>query len=78
MKVLISDPVSELGLDILKEGEIEVVYEPNIEVDELKKVIGDIDGWIVRSGTKVTKDLIKKSKSNRKINRKTRKYRPIY
>lgn len=59
MKVLISDPVSELGLDILKEGEIEVVYEPNIEVDELKKVIGDIDGWIVRSGTKVTKDLIK-------------------
>ena len=69
MKVLISDPVSELGLDILKEGEIEVIYEPNIEVDELKKVIGDIDGWIVRSGTKVTKDLIKKTKKLQIIGR---------
>lgn len=69
MKVLVSDPVSDLGLEILKEAGIDTVYLPKSKSEDIKENLSDIDGWIVRSGTKVTRDLIEKAKKLQVIGR---------
>ncbi len=58
-KILVSDKLSEAGLKILKDGTgLEVDVKTGMKPDELKKIIGEYDGLIIRSGTKVTADLI--------------------
>ncbi len=59
MKVLISDKLSKEGVEILKVAKgIEVIDKPGLPLDELKKVIADVEGLIVRSATKVNKELL--------------------
>ena len=60
-KVLVTDPISQNGLDLLKKSNIEVINMPNPSDKELEKVISDIHGWIVRSGTTISSDYIKKA-----------------
>ncbi|MBP7055927.1 MAG: phosphoglycerate dehydrogenase [Candidatus Omnitrophica bacterium] len=58
-KVLISDSLSKEAVDILtKEKEFKVDVNTKLTPDDLKKVIKDYDALVVRSGTKVTKDVI--------------------
>jgi len=57
-KILVSDPLSEKGLEILKNAGFEVFYKPNSSDKELESIIRDIDAWIIRSGTNVTKKLL--------------------
>lgn len=58
-KILISDPLSDEGISILKGvKEFEVDIKTELKPDELKAVIKDYHALIVRSATKVTKDLI--------------------
>jgi len=58
-KVLISDSLSKEAVDILtKEKEFKVDVNTKLTPDELKSVIKDYDALVVRSGTKVTKDII--------------------
>ncbi|MGA1846627.1 phosphoglycerate dehydrogenase [Deferribacter abyssi] len=58
-KVLITDHIAEEGVKILLDsGNIEVEEKPGISHDELKKIIGDYDAIITRSGTTVTADLL--------------------
>ncbi|RYD02639.1 hypothetical protein N752_25290 [Desulforamulus aquiferis] len=55
MKVLVMDGVSEQGLAPLRQqADIEVVIGEKMTEDQLVEVIGDYDGMIVRSATKVT------------------------
>ena len=61
IKVLITDPISDKGLELLKANNIEVVYKLDLTTDELLIVCKDIDGWIIRSGTKISKDNITNS-----------------
>ena len=58
MKVLVSDPIAQQGIKILKDAGIEVVEQSGLSPEELAKIIGDFDGIIVRSATKVTKEVI--------------------
>lgn len=58
MKVLVSDPIADQGIKILKDAGIEVVEQSGLSPAELAKIIGDYDGIIVRSATKVTKEVI--------------------
>ncbi len=59
IKILVSDPLSEEGLKILKEaGEFQVDVKTELKPDALKDIIKDYDALIVRSATKVTKDVI--------------------
>ncbi|TMQ61959.1 MAG: phosphoglycerate dehydrogenase, partial [Candidatus Eisenbacteria bacterium] len=59
VKVLVSDPLSERAVAILRET-------PGIRVDEyyglseteLLPLVSDIDAWVVRGATKVTRRLI--------------------
>ena len=69
LKILITDPLSEIGLNILKDAGFEILYKPKISLDELSVLLPDIDGWIIRSGTKITSDLIKNSKKLQIIGR---------
>ncbi|MFH1269442.1 MAG: phosphoglycerate dehydrogenase [Candidatus Omnitrophota bacterium] len=59
MRILVSDPLSEEGLKILKEvKEFQVEVKTELKPEELKEEIGDYDALIVRSATKVTKEII--------------------
>ena len=70
MKILVSDPLSEEGLEILrKEKDIEVEVVTKLPLEELKKKIEDAEALIVRSGTKVTRDLINSGKNLKVIGR---------
>ena len=69
MKVLVSDPIAEQGIEILKQAGIEVVQQPGLSPEELAKIIGDYDGIIVRSATKVTKEVIEAAKNLKVIGR---------
>lgn len=70
MKILITDPISEDGLDYLEEQSgIEVVYETELSPDDLPSAIGDAEGLIVRSKTQVTAELLDAADSLRVIGR---------
>lgn len=58
-KILVSDPLAEEGLKILKEvKEFQVDVKTELKPEALKETIKDYDALIVRSATKVNKDII--------------------
>ena len=70
IKILVSDPLSEEGLKILKEvKEFQVDVKTELKPDVLKETIRDYDALIVRSATKVTKDVIGQANKLRVIGR---------
>ncbi len=58
MKVLISDKSSAVCAEILKNAGHEVDEKTGLSPDALKSIIGEYDGLVVRSATKVTADLL--------------------
>lgn len=60
MKVLIADQINEKGIDELKDI-AEVVVQTDITPEELVKSIPDYDAIVVRSRTKVTREVIEAS-----------------
>ena len=69
IKILVTDPLSNNGIELLKKSKLEVIYKPNTPLDDLSSVIKDIDGWIIRSGTKVLKKHILKAQKLQIIGR---------
>ncbi len=69
-KILISDTISEEGLKILKaEKKLKVAVKTKMSTQELKEEIKEYDALIVRSGTKVTAEIIKAGKRLKLIGR---------
>jgi D-3-phosphoglycerate dehydrogenase len=59
IKILVSDPLSNEGLKILNEiKEFQVDVKTELKPEELKTIIKDYDALVVRSATKVNKDII--------------------
>jgi len=58
MKVLVCDPIHEDGINILKDAGFEIDINPNISYEELKERVKDYDVLVVRSRTKVTREII--------------------
>ena len=58
MKVLICDATDPKALKLIEEAGIEVVNQPDITPEELLEVIPDFPCMVVRSRTKVTKDVL--------------------
>jgi D-3-phosphoglycerate dehydrogenase len=56
-KVLVSDPIDQVGIDILSQV-AQVDVNTNLSPEELVNVIGDYDALMIRSGTRVTKAVI--------------------
>ncbi len=61
MKVLVADPVSEEGIDILR-GYAQVDIRPGLKPDELIATIGDYEALVVRSQTQVSAEVIQAGK----------------
>ncbi|GAB4181537.1 MAG: hypothetical protein Kow00108_18280 [Calditrichia bacterium] len=66
MKILISDKADPICASILKEHGHDVDEKTDLSPEELKSIIGNYDGLIVRSATKVTRDIIEAA-SNLKV-----------
>ncbi len=66
LKVLVTDKLNTAGLDILKQV-AEVDYKVGISAEELKKIIKNYNALLIRSQTKVTKDIIDACSSSMKI-----------
>ncbi|OQY58027.1 MAG: phosphoglycerate dehydrogenase [Desulfobacteraceae bacterium 4572_88] len=59
MKVLVSDNLGEIGIQMFQDEEgIEVDVKTGLPPEELKSIIVDYQGLVIRSATKVTEDLL--------------------
>lgn len=58
-KVLISDKLSPLAIDIFKQRGIETEFNTNLTPEELEQRIGEFDGLAIRSATKATAAVLK-------------------
>lgn len=67
-KILVADEISQEGVDILKQ-DLNVNYEPEISAQDLLNTIGEYDGILVRSRTKVTAEVIAKGRKLKVIGR---------
>jgi len=69
VKVLVTDEVDEAGIAKLQEAGLEVDYRPGMGKDELLNTIERYHVLVVRSRTKVTKDVIERGKNLKVIGR---------
>lgn len=64
--VLICDSINQTGIDILKKAGMQVDYKPNILTDELLSIVKDYQVILVRSRTKISREIIQAA-NNAKI-----------
>jgi D-3-phosphoglycerate dehydrogenase / 2-oxoglutarate reductase len=70
MKVLVSDPLSESGVNIFKETPgMEVDVNTGLTPEELKEIIGQYHALVIRSATKATADIIEAAENLKVIGR---------
>lgn len=70
IKILVTDGLAEKGVDILRQiKEFQVDVKPKPDPEELKQIIGEYNGLIIRSATKVTKELIQQAQNLKVIGR---------
>jgi len=69
MKILISDKLQDEGIKIFEDNGFEVIKKFTITKEELKKEIGDYDGIVIRSRTKLTADVLENAKKLKVIGR---------
>jgi len=69
MKVLASDKIAEVGLKMLKDAGIQADMITGLPEDELIKIIGEYDGLVIRSATKVTPKIVEVAKKLKIIGR---------
>ncbi len=69
-RVLITDPISPKGIEILeREEDVEVANEPEIPFDRLLEIVKDFDAIITRSRTPVNRELLSRAKRLKVIGR---------
>src|SRR5216117_4126720 len=69
-RVVLLDGIDPAGIDIIRATNvIEPIVHDKIPRDQLRGLIGDVDGLIVRSGTAVDRELIQNAKRLRVVGR---------
>ena len=68
-KVLISDSMSNVAQKIFEKNNISVDVKTGLSEEEIVKIIPEYDGMVVRSATKVTKNIISAAKNLKVIGR---------
>ncbi len=68
-RILVSDPLEATGLAMLRDSGHEVTELPGEERHKLPELIGDYDALVVRSGTKVTAELLARAERLRVVGR---------
>ena len=61
MKVIVSDPISDEGLKILKKNGIEIIDAVDLKIDESYEHVSSANGWVIRSGTTLDAKIISKA-----------------
>lgn len=69
MRLLVSDNISQRGIDIFKRAGLEVDVKTGLKPEELKSIIGNYNALIIRSATKVTADIIEQATNLKVIGR---------
>ncbi|MDX1777804.1 MAG: phosphoglycerate dehydrogenase [Thermodesulfobacteriota bacterium] len=70
MKVLVSDKLSPKGVAVFEKAEgISVDVKTGMSPDELKGVISEYDGLVIRSATKVTSEIIEAAQNMKVVGR---------
>ena len=69
LKVLISDSMSNVAQKIFEKNNISVDVKTGLSEEEIIKIIPEYDGMVVRSATKVTKNIILAAKNLKVIGR---------
>jgi D-3-phosphoglycerate dehydrogenase len=70
MRILVSDAIAAPGLDLLQKAlGLRVDYRPDLSADELRACVGEYEGLIVRSRTKVTAEVLANASQLRVIGR---------
>lgn len=67
-KILVSDPIDQVGIDILSQVAT-VDVKTSLSPEELLQVIPDYDAIMIRSGTKLTKEAVEAGKNLKIIGR---------
>ncbi|KJR41241.1 D-3-phosphoglycerate dehydrogenase [Candidatus Magnetoovum chiemensis] len=69
MKVLVSDSLSQRGIDILKEAGLDVDVKVGMQPQELKECLPQYSGIIIRSATRLTEDVLQRADNLKVIGR---------
>ncbi len=67
-KVLLSQPIHEAGMKLL-EGKVEIIIAPDISEETMRKLGRDVQGIILRTTSRVSKEIIAEAKSLQIISR---------
>ena len=68
-RIIVSDPLEKTGLAMLRESGHEVIEVAAEDKDQLPELLADADALVVRSGTKVTADLLRAGKQLKVVGR---------
>ena len=68
-KILITDPLSPVGKEVLESAGLEVIEILDQDTDKMNAVLPEVEGWIIRSGTKIGADEIARASSLKAIGR---------
>lgn len=70
IRVLVSDNLGQKGINMLKEADgFEVDVKSGLSPEDLKSIIGQYDALVIRSATKVTKDLLNSARRLKVVGR---------
>ena len=67
-RVLVSDPISQVGVDLINaHPDVTADFKVGLSPEELISIIGDYDGLVVRSQTKVTPEVLAAAKTSKSL-----------
>jgi len=69
MKVLVKEKIGDSGVQLLRDAGLDVELGVDWEDGELERRIGEFDGMLIRSATKLTADLIAKADNLKAVGR---------
>lgn len=69
LKIIVSDPISSDAIELLNISGVEFEYKPEISAQDLLDTIGSFDAIIVRSRTKVTREVMSRAERLKVIGR---------
>ena len=69
MKVLVKEKIGDSGVELLRRAGLEVELGADWDQEELEARIGEFDGILIRSATKLTADLLAKAESLQAVGR---------
>ena len=69
MKVLVKEKIGESGVQLLRDAGLEVELGTDWNDDELARRIGEFDAILIRSGTKLTAELLERAERLKAVGR---------